>query len=239
MDGLDLANSSVFSFYSTLYNRYGDVGKKGETKGDFIFKDFDDNGTEIISIMFEMKDEFDLTTTKKKNEDFLAKLHKDREKKGCEYGVLVSTLEADSDLYNVGIASKHHLYPKMCVVRPQAFITIINFLREKGIDTLDSKNELANQKAKNLDISNFENELEALKVASGKNLDLALKGIKNANDKQDKIISQAEDTKTTLLKTVSRNYRLLNDKLQGVTIKKLVAKNPTMKAKFNELKNNI
>ena len=212
---------------------------KGETKGDYIFKDYDNYGTEIISIMFDMKDECDLTTTKKKNEDFLAKLDKDRKKKGCEYAVLVSTLEADSDLYNSGIVGKQHLYTKMCVVRPQCFITIINFLREKGMESLDAKTELINQKAKNLDITNFENDLEALKIASGRNLDLGLKGIQKAIDRQHKIISQAEETITDLMKTASRNFKLLNDKLQGVTVKKLVSKNPTMKAKFHELKNNI
>ena len=174
---------------------------KGETKGDYIFRDYDNNGTEIVSIMFDMKDECDLTATKKKNEDFLAKLDKDRNRKGCEYAVLVSTLEADSDLYNAGIAGKQHLYPKMCVVRPQAFITIINFLREKGLDTLESKTELENQKAKNLDITNFENDLEALKIASGKNLELGLKGILKAVDRQRKIIRQAEETITDLEKT--------------------------------------
>ena len=212
---------------------------KGETKGDYIYQENDNNGTEIVSIMFDMKDECDLTATKKKNEDFLAKLDKDRNRKNCEYAVLVSTLEADSDLYNAGIAGKQHLYPKMCVVRPQAFITIINFLREKGLDTLESKTKLENQKAKNLDVTNFENDLEALKIASGKNLELGLKGIQKAIDRQHKIISQAEDTITDLIKTASRNFKLLNNKLQEVTVKKLVSKNPTMKAKFNELENNI
>jgi len=212
---------------------------KGETKGDYIFRDYDNNGTEIVSIMFDMKDECDLTTTKKKNEDFLTKLDKDRNKKGCEYAVLVSTLEADSELYNSGIVGKQHIYTKMCVVRPQCFITIINFLREKGMESLEAKTELINQKAKNLDVTNFENDLEALKIASGRNLDLGLKGIQKAIDRQHKIISQAEDTITDLMKTASRNFKLLNDKLQGVTVKKLVSKNPTMKAKFLELKNNI
>ena len=215
-----------------------DFGEERGSKGDFIFRDFDQSGQEIISIMFEMKDEFDITSTKKRNDDFLGKLDKDRNKKGCEYAVLVSTLEADSDLYNSGIVSKNHLYPKMCVVRPNCFLTILNFLREKGMDTLKSKTELALIKAQNIDITNFNNSLEVFKNGFGKNYSQASKHYATVILEIDKAVNHLLKTKEGLLQ-VDRNLRLANDKAQALTVKKLVYKNPTMKAKFAELDNNF
>ena len=211
---------------------------KGETKGDYIYRENDNKGTEIVSIMFDMKDECDLTATKKKNEDFLAKLDKDRNKKGCEYAVLVSTLEADNDLYNVGIVGKQHLYPKMFVVRPQSFITTINFLREKGMDTLEYKTEYELIKEQNIDITNFEDSLDLFKNAVSKNCSHAFKHHETVIIDIDKTINSLHKIKDGLL-GIDRNLRLANDKVQAVTIKKLVSKNPTMKAKFDDLKNNI
>lgn len=206
------------------------------SKGDYIFRDSDDADTEIVSIMFEMKNESDETATKKKNEDFLKELDRDRTEKGCEYAVLVSLLEPDSELYNSGIVDMFHRYPKMYIVRPQFFIPIITLLRNAAMNSLKYKSELALFKAQNIDITNFETELETFKTAFAKNYDLASRRFQMAIDEIDKSIDHLQKTKEALLGT-DRNLRLANDKAQDVTIKKLTRGNPTMATKFAELKN--
>lgn len=206
------------------------------SKGDYIFRDSDEAGTEIVSIMFEMKNENDHTATKSKNEDFLKELDKDRTEKGCEYAVLVSLLEPDSELYNTGIVDVFHRYPKMYVVRPQFFIPIITLLRNAAMNSLKYKSELALVRAQNIDITNFETELEGFKTAFAKNYDLASRRFQTAIDEIDKSIDHLQKTKEALL-GADRNLRLANDKAQDVTIKKLTRGNPTMAAKFAELKN--
>ena len=205
------------------------------SKGDYIFRDLDDAGTEIVSIMFEMKNEGDRTATKNKNEDFLRELDKDRFEKGCEYAVLVSLLEPDSDLYNTGIIDVFHRYPKMYVVRPQFFLTVITLLRNAAMNSLKYKSELALVREQNIDITNFEVELDSFKAAFAKNYDLASKRFQTAIDEIDKSIDHLQKTKEALLGT-DRNLRLANDKAQDVTIKKLTRGNPTMAAKFSNLK---
>ncbi len=205
------------------------------SKGDFIFRDSDESGTEIVSIMFEMKNESDRTATKSKNEDFLKELDKDRNEKGCEYAVLVSLLEPDNEFYNTGIVDMFHRYPKMYIVRPQFFIPMITLLRNAAMNSLKYKTELALVKAQNVDITNFENELETFKSAFARNYDLASQKFQKAIDEIDKSIDHLQKTKEALLGT-DRNLRLANDKAQDVTIKKLTKGNPTMAAKFAELK---
>lgn len=204
------------------------------SKGDYIFRDLDESSTEIVSIMFEMKNESDTTATKSKNEDFLKELDKDRNEKGCEYAVLVSLLEPDSELYNTGIVDMFHRYPKMYVVRPQFFLPIITLLRNAAMNSLKYKTELALVKAQNIDITNFENELESFKSAFAKNYDLASRRFQIAIEEIDKSIDHLQKTKEALLGT-DRNLRLANDKAQDVTIKKLTKGNPTMAAKFIDL----
>ncbi|CBJ40986.1 conserved hypothethical protein (plasmid) [Ralstonia solanacearum CMR15] len=206
------------------------------SKGDYIFRDSDEDGTEIVSIMFEMKNESDRTVTKNKNEDFLKELDKDRTEKGCEYAVLVSLLEPESELYNTGIVDVFHRYPKMYIVRPQFFLPIITLLRNAAMNSLKYKSELALVKAQNIDITNFETQLETFKTAFAKNYDLASRRFQTAIDEIDKSIDHLQKTKEALLGT-DRNLRLANDKAQDVTIKKLTRGNPTMAAKFAELKN--
>ena len=206
------------------------------SKGDYIFRDNDEAGTEIVSIMFEMKNESDRTATKNKNEDFLKELDKDRTEKGCEYAVLVSLLEPDSELYNTGIVDVFHRYPKMYVVRPQFFIPIITLLRNAAMNSLKYKSELALVKAQNIDITNFESELENFKSGFARNFDLASKRFQTAIEEIDKSIDHLQKTKDALLGT-DRQLRLANDKAQDVTIKKLTRGNPTMADKFTELKN--
>lgn len=205
------------------------------SKGDYIFRDSDEAGTEIVSIMFEMKNEGDLTATKGRNEDFLKELDKDRNEKGCEYAVLVSLLEPESELYNTGIVDVFHRYPKMYVIRPQFFIPIITLLRNAAMNALKYKSELALVKAQNIDITNFENELETFKAAFGKNYELASRRFQTAIDEIDKSIDHLQKTKEALLGT-DRNLRLANDKAQDVTIKRLTRGNPTMAEKFTEVK---
>ena len=212
-----------------------DNDARAGSKGDFIFRDRDESDTEIVSIMFEMKNESDETATKKKNEDFFRELDKDRTEKGCEYAVLVSLLEPDSELYNGGIVDVFHRYPKMYVIRPQFFIPIITLLRNAAMNSLKYKTELAQVRAQNIDITNFEAQLENFKSAFGKNYDLAAKRFQTAIDEIDKSIDHLQKTKEALLGT-DRNLRLANDKAQDVTIKKLARGNPTMAAKFAELK---
>lgn len=205
------------------------------SKGDYIFRDLDEAGTEIVSIMFEMKNESDTTATKKKNEDFFRELDKDRNEKGCEYAVLVSLLEPESELYNSGIVDVSHRFPKMYVIRPQFFIPIITLLRNAAMKSLEYKTELALVKAQNIDVTSFENKLEAFKTAFGKNYDLASRRFSKAIDEIDKSIDHLQKTKDALL-GADRNLRLANDKAQDVTIKKLTWRNPTMSAKFDELR---
>jgi hypothetical protein len=211
-----------------------DNDARSGSKGDYIFRDSDEAGTEIVSIMFEMKNETDTTATKKKNEDFLKELDKDRTDKGCEYAVLVSLLESDSELYNTGIVDVFHRYPKMYVIRPQFFLSIITLLRNAAMKSLEYKTELALVKAQNIDITNFESDLDKFKTAFGKNYDLASRKFQTAIDEIDKSIDHLQKTKDALLGT-DRNLRLANDKAQDVTIKKLNRDNPTMAAKFDEL----
>ena len=205
------------------------------SKGDFIFKDKDASGTEIVSIMFEMKNENDGTATKKKNEDFLKELDKDRSEKDCEYAVLVSLLEPDNELYNSGIVDVSHRYPKMYVVRPQFFIPIITLLRNAALNSLKYKNELAIIKSQNIDITNFENELDEFKEGFARNYDLASRKFKQAIEEIDKTINHLQKTKDALLGS-ENNLRLANNKAGDLTVKKLTKGNPTMAAKFAELK---
>ena len=205
------------------------------SKGDYIFRDSDDAGTEIISIMFEMKNESDRTATKSKNEDFLKELDRDRNEKGCEYAILVSLLEPDNELYNAGIVDVFHRYPKMYVIRPQFFLPMITLLRNAAINSLKYKTELALVKAQNIDITQFENQLETFKTAFSKNYDLASRHFQTAINEIDKSIDHLQKTKEALI-SADRNLRLANDKAQDVTIKKLTRGNPTMAAKFAELR---
>lgn len=205
------------------------------TKGDYIFKDADDTGTEIVSIMFEMKNESDSTEKKKKNEDFFKKLDKDRIEKGCEYAVLVSILESESDLYNTGIVDVSYKYPKMYVVRPQFFLTIITLLRNAAMNSLQYKTELALVKSQHIDITNFETELEQFKSSFGRNYDLASRQFQTAMDEIDKSIVHLQKTKDALLST-SNNLRLANNRAQDVSVKRLTRNHPTMAKKFEELR---
>ncbi|HAL38185.1 MAG TPA: DUF2130 domain-containing protein [Polaromonas sp.] len=195
------------------------------SKGDYIFRDSDEIDTEIVSIMFEMKNESDRTATKNRNEDFLKELDKDRTEKGCEYAVLVSLLEPDSELYNTGIVDVFHRHPKMYIVRPQFFLPIITLLRNAAMNSLKYKSELALVKAQNIDITNFETNLETFKTAFARNYDLASNSFKKAIEEIDKSIDHLQKTKDALLGT-DRNLRLANDKAQDVTIKKLTRGNP-------------
>jgi hypothetical protein len=209
-----------------------DNDASGGTKGDYIYKEADENGNEIISIMFEMKSENDLTVSKKKNEDFFAKLDKDRAAKGCEYAVLVSILETDSEFYNTGIADVSYKYPKMYVIRPQFFIPMITLLRNAGMKSLEYKAELSIMKNQNIDITNFEDKIDDFKTGFARNYDLASRQFKTAMDEIDKTMDHLQKTKDALLASVN-NLRLANNKADDLTIKKLTHGNPTMKEKFN------
>ena len=211
-----------------------DNDAKSGSKGDFIYRELDDAGNEIISIMFEMKNEADTTATKKKNEDFLKELDKDRSEKKCEYAVLVSLLDADSDYYNTGIVDVSYKYPKMYVVRPQFFIAIITLLRNAAMSSLQYKAELALVKSQNIDITNFEDKMNKFKVGFAYNYNLASKKFKEAIDGIDKTIRELQKTKEALMSS-ENNLRLANEKTEDLTIKKLTHNNPTMKAKFDEL----
>ena len=204
------------------------------SKGDYVFREADSNDVEFISIMFEMKNENDATKTKKKNEDFLKELDKDRKAKGCEYAVLVSLLETDSDLYNNGIVDMSHKYEKMYVVRPQFFIPIITLLRNAALKSIAIRNELALIKSQNIDIENFEGDLKEFQEKFSRNYDLATRQFTEAIKRIDKSIEELQKTKEQLLKS-GNNYRLANDKAQDLSIKKLTRGNPTMKAKFDNL----
>ena len=211
-----------------------DNDSKSGSKGDYIYKENDDFGNEIISIMFEMKNEGDETATKKKNEDFLKELDKDRIEKKCEYAVLVSLLEADNELYNGGIFDVSHKYEKMYIIRPQFFIPIITLLRNAAMNSMKAKAELAIVKSQNIDITNFEENINAFKQGFAKNYDLASRQFKTAIDEIDKTMDHLQKTKDALLSSVN-NLRLANNKAEDLTIKKLTRGNPTMTSKFEEL----
>jgi hypothetical protein len=222
------------AFQTAFFEKDNDA--RTGSKGDYIFKDYDENDTEIVSIIFEMKNENDTTSTKRKNEDFLKELDKDRNEKGCEYAVLVSLLEPDSELYNTGIVDVFHRHPKMYVIRPQFFIPMITLLRNAALHSLKYKTELAQIREQNIDVTNFETELDAFKLAFGKNFELASRKFSTAIDEIDKSISHLQKTKDALLST-DNNLRLANDKAQDVTIKRLTWNNPIMAAKFAGSKN--
>lgn len=204
------------------------------SKGDFIFREYDDEGTEFISIMFEMKNEADETATKHKNEDFLKELDKDRKEKNCEYAVLVSLLEADNELYNGGIVDMSHRYPKMYVIRPQFFIPMITLLRNAAMNSLQYKKELATIKNQNIDISHFEEDMNDFKEKFARNYRLASEKFKKAIEEIDKTIDHLQKTKEALLSS-ENNLRLANNKAEDLSIKRLTRNNPTMQAKFAEL----
>ena len=210
-----------------------DNDSRSGSKGDFIYKETDEAGNEIISIMFEMKNEGDETATKKRNEDFLKELDKDRTEKKCEYAVLVSLLEAESEFYNTGIVDVSHKYSKMYVVRPQFFIPIITLLRNAAMNSMQYKSELALVKSQNIDITNFEEKMNKFKEGFARNYDLASRKFKDAIDGIDKTIKELQKTKDALLSS-ENNLRLANEKTEDLTIKKLTHGNPTMKAKFDE-----
>lgn len=213
-----------------------DNDARGGSKGDYIFRDQDENKTEIVSIMFDMKNESDETATKKKNEDFLKELDKDRNEKKCEYAVLVSLLEPDSELYNSGIVDVSHRFKKMYVIRPQFFIPIITLLRNAALNALKYKNELTLVKAQNVDITTFENDLQLFKTNFSRNYELASKKFKTAIDEIEKTISHLQKTKDALLSSENQ-LRLANDKAEDLTVKKLTKNNITMAEKFDKLKN--
>ena len=223
-------------FPNAYFDKDNKVSSETGSKGDFIFRDFID-GTEYISIMFEMKNENDTTATKHKNKDFFKELDKDRKEKGCEYAVLVSMLEADSEFYNAGIVDVSYEYPKMYVVRPQQFITLITILCNAARSTVEYRNQLQVIKNQNIDISNFENELDEFKTKFSRNFDLAKNKFNDAIDAIDASIAKLNKVKENLLSS-ERNLGLANDKAQELTIKKLTRNNPTMKEKFDELNKN-
>ena len=211
-----------------------DNDAKTGSKGDYIYREYDENGIEILSIMFEMKNENDETATKKKNEHFFKELDKDRHEKQCEYAILVSLLEADNELYNTGIVDVSYQYPKMYVVRPQFFIPIITLLRNAALNSLQYKQELALMRDQHIDITHFEEDLETFKKGFARNYELASKKFQSAIDEIDKTIKSLEKTKAALLSS-ENNLRLANNKAEDLTVKKLVENNPTMKQRFEEL----
>ena len=226
-----------YAFPRAKFAKDNDVSVSG-SKGDFIFRDFDESGLEFISIMFEMKNEADTTKTKHKNADFFKELDKDRREKKCEYAVLVSMLEADNDYYNTGIVDVSHEYEKMYVIRPQFFIQLIGILRNAALNSLQYQQELALVKEQNIDITHFEEDLEIFKNAFSKNYQSASNNFQKAIDEIDKAIKRMEAVKAAL--TTSENQlRLANNKLDDVSVKKLTRNNPTMKAKFEALKGGI
>lgn len=221
------------AFKNAEFNKDNEV--KGGTKGDYIYREFDEHGTEIISIMFEMKNESDETATKKKNEHFFKQLDKNRLNKGCEYAILVTMLESDNEFYNTGIVDVSYEYDKMYVVRPQFFIPIITLLRNAAMNSLQYKQEVAMMREQNIDITNFEADLDDFKSGFARNYDLASRKFKTAIDEIDKTILHLQKTKEALTSS-ENNLRLANNKADDLTVKKLVRKNPTMKEKFDSLK---
>jgi len=222
-------------FQNAYFEKDNDA--KSGSKGDYIYRETDGAGNELISIMFEMKNEGDETATKKRNEDFLKELDKDRVEKKCEYAILVSLLEADSELYNSGIVDVSHKYPKAYVIRPQFFIPMITLLRNAALNSLKYKSELALVKAQNVDITNFEDNMNTFKEGFARNYDLASRKFKTAIDEIDKTIDHLQKTKDALLSS-ENNLRLANNKAEDLTIKRLTRGNPTMATKFAELDDN-
>jgi hypothetical protein len=222
----------ALGFSDAYFEKDNTVQENG--KGDYIFRDFSSDGTEYISIMFDMKNEADTTVTKKKNVDFLEKLDKDRNAKGCEFAVLVSTLEADNELYNSGIVDVSHRYPNMFIVRPNCFISIITLLRNASRNVITYKSELARVKEQNIDITTFEDELAATKKGFKRNWDLASEKFDEAILDIDKAIERLQKTKDSLLGS-NNNLRLANSKLEDITIKKLTRNNPRVAQMFNEV----
>ena len=223
-------------FQSAYFEKDNDT--KGGTKGDYIYKEVDKDGNEVMSIMFEMKNENDETASKKKNEDFFAKLNKDRKEKGCEYAILVSLLETDNEFYNTGIVDVSYKYDKMYVIRPQFFIPIITLLRNAGMKSLEYKAELNIVRNQNVDITNFEQKIDDFKNGFARNYDLASRQFKTAITEIDTTIKHLEKVKAALNSSVN-NLRLANNKSEDLTIKKLTNGNATMKQKFDDLKNLI
>ena len=221
------------AFQAAYFEKDNDIS--GGTKGDYIYREPDPNGNELVSIMFEMKNEGDETSTKKKNEDFFAKLNKDRNDKNCEYAVLVSLLEGDNELYNSGILDVSYKYPKMYVIRPQFFITIITLLRNAAKNSLQYKNELSLMRNQSIDVTNFENKINSFKEGFSKNYELASRKFETAIGEIDKTINHLNKTKEALLSSVN-NLRLANNKAEELTIKRLTHANPTMRAKFDDIK---
>ncbi|MCX6510523.1 MAG: DUF2130 domain-containing protein [Actinobacteria bacterium] len=221
------------AFSSSYFEKDNDV--RSGSKGDYIFRDSDDGGTEFVSIMFEMKNESDTAGSKKKNEDFLKELDKDRNEKGCEYAILVSLLEPENDLYNSGIVDVSYRYPKMYVIRPQFFIPMITVLRDAARNSLSYKAELARVKEQNVDITTFEDDLDTFKSGFARNYDLAAQKFQTAIKEIDETIKHLQKTKDALLGS-ENNLRLANNKAEDLSIKKLTRGNPTMAAKFAELK---
>lgn len=223
------------AFQKAYFEKDNDA--RSGSKGDYIYREIDESGNEIISIMFEMKNEGDETATKKKNEDFFKELDKDRKEKKCEYAVLVSLLEAENEFYNQGIVDVSHKFSKMYVVRPQFFIPIITLLRNAAMNSMEYKAELNLMRNQNVDITNFEEKINAFKTGFAKNYELASRKFKTAIDEIDKTINHLQKTKDALLSS-ENNLRLANNKAEDLTIKKLTHGNPTMKAKFEGLKDN-
>lgn len=231
----EFAKVRAYQFPKAYFEKDNDAS--GGTKGDFIFRDYDVDGTEYISVMFEMKNEADTTRTKHKNEDFFSKLDSDRKAKGCEYAVLVSLLEADSELYNTGIVDVSHKYEKMYVVRPQFFMPIISLLSNAAMKSVQYKRELIKARAQNVDVTNFENRLMDFKSKFGNNYRLASEKFKKAIEEIDKTIDHLQKVKDSLLGS-ENNLRLANDKAEALTVKKLTKGIPTMQAKFEEARQN-
>lgn len=222
------------AFQNAYFEKDNDAGTG--SKGDYIFRESTPDGTEFISVMFEMKNEADATATKHKNEDFFKELDKDRTEKKCEYAVLVSMLESDSELYNTGIVDVSHKYPKMYVIRPQFFIPIITLLRNAALNSVHYRRQVAELKNQNVDISNFEAEMNEFKEKFGRNYELASKKFQTAIDEIDKTIDHLQKTKEALLSS-ENNLRLANNKAQDLSVKRLTRGNPTMQKKFDDLKN--
>ena len=222
------------AFQTAYFEKDNDV--RSGSKGDYIFKDFHKSGTEIVSIMFEMKNELDTSATKSKNEDFLKELDKDRSEKGCEFAILVSLLEPDSELYNAGIVDVFHRYPKMYVIRPQFFIPMITLLRNAAMNTIEYKNQLALIKEQNIDVTNFETELKDFKTGFSRNCDLAKRKFDSAVDQIDKSIKSLQKIKEDL-QSSANNLRLANNKAEDLSVKRLTRNNPTMSAMFKVQKN--
>lgn len=220
-------------FQNAYFEKDNDI--RTGSKGDYIYRESDGNGNEIISIMFEMKNEQDETATKKKNEDFLKELNKDREEKNCEYAVLVSLLEPDSELYNTGIVDKSHRYPKMYVIRPQFFIPMITILRNAAMNSMEYKAQLSLIRNQNVDITHFEENINKFKEGFARNYELASRKFKTAVEEIDKTILHLQKTKEALISS-ENNLRLANNKAEDLTIKRLTRGNPTMKAEFAKLK---